>query len=87
MMHNLTGCATEYLLLCLNNSYTNNLTMLSNLDYPKPEIPDSITQNLNPTFELRECQKEAFAKFLLCIGNNFPGEGAPLYFLFEHGYK
>ena len=47
------------------------------------EIPNHLTDNLNPTFELREYQKEAFARFLLCFENNFPGEGAPLHFLFN----
>ncbi len=47
------------------------------------EIPKYLTDNLNPVFELREYQKEAFARFLLCFENNFPGEGAPLHFLFN----
>ena len=29
------------------------LTNVFNFGFPKPEIPDSITQNLNPTFILR----------------------------------
>ena len=47
------------------------------------EIPKHLTDNLNPDFELREYQKEAFARFFLCFENNFPGEGAPLHFLFN----
>ena len=47
------------------------------------EIPQPLTDNLNPTFELREYQKEAFARFLLCYENNFPGGGEPLHFLFN----
>ena len=47
------------------------------------EIPTYLTDNLNPTFELREYQKEAFARFLLCFENDFPGEGRPLHFLFN----
>ncbi len=47
------------------------------------EIPTYLTDNLNPTFELREYQKEAFARFLLCFENDFPGEGKPLHFLFN----
>ncbi len=47
------------------------------------EIPKSLTDNLNPTFELREYQKEAFARFLLCFENDFPGEEKPLHFLFN----
>lgn len=47
------------------------------------EIPQSLTDNLNPTFELREYQKEAFVRFLLCFENNFPGGEEPLHFLFN----
>ncbi len=47
------------------------------------EIPTYLTDNLNPTFELREYQKEAFVRFLLCFENNFPGGGEPLHFLFN----
>ena len=47
------------------------------------EIPKYLTDNLNPTFELREYQRETFARFLLCFENNFPGEGNPLHFLFN----
>ena len=47
------------------------------------EIPKFITDNLNPTFELREYQKEAFARFLLCYENDYPGEGKSLHFLFN----
>ena len=47
------------------------------------EIPKSLTDNLNPTFELREYQKEAFARFLLCFENDFPSEEKPLHFLFN----
>ena len=47
------------------------------------EIPKYLTDNLNATFELREYQKEAFVRFLLCFENDFPGEGKPLHFLFN----
>ena len=47
------------------------------------EIPTYLTDNLNPAFELREYQKEAFARFLLCFENNFPREEKPLHFLFN----
>ena len=30
----------------------------------KPEMPDSITQNLNPKFKIREYQTEAFQRFI-----------------------
>ena len=47
------------------------------------EIPKYLTDNLNPTFELREYQQEAFARFLLCFENDFPGGAEPLHFLFN----
>ena len=34
------------------------------------EIPDSITQNLNPVFEIREYQVKAFARFIHCFNNH-----------------
>ena len=49
----------------------------------KPEIPESITQNLNPTFELREYQTDAFARFIHCYNNDFPGKEKPLHLLFN----
>lgn len=59
------------------------LTSVFNFGLPKPEIPDSITQNLNPTFELREYQQDAFARFIHCFNNNFPGKENPLHLLFN----
>ena len=47
------------------------------------EIPSYLTDHLNPAFELRSYQEEAFARFFLCFENNFPGEGEPLHFLFN----
>ena len=40
------------------------LEIAFNYGVPKPEMPSSITQNLNPVFELRDYQKEAFASFI-----------------------
>ena len=50
---------------------------------PKPEMPDSITQNLNPVYELRPYQVEAFARFIHCLNNDFPGKQNPLHLLFN----
>ena len=47
------------------------------------EIPDSITQNLNPAFELRDYQEDAFARFIHCFNNSFPGKENPLHLLFN----
>ncbi len=47
------------------------------------EIPSCLTDNLNPEFELRDYQKEAFVRFFLCLENDFPGEEKPPHFLFN----
>jgi type III restriction enzyme len=47
------------------------------------DIPDSITLNLNPQFQLRQYQIEAFARFLHCYKNEFPGKSLPLHFLYN----
>ena len=49
----------------------------------KPEMPDSITQNLKPTYELRPYQIEAFARFIHCLNMDFPGKRNPLHLLFN----
>ena len=36
------------------------------------EIPDYLKDNLNPKFELRSYQEEAFARFFLCYKEDFP---------------
>ncbi len=50
---------------------------------PKPEIPDSITQNLNQKFELREYQTEAFSRFIHYFENDLPGKQKPIHLLFN----
>ena len=47
------------------------------------EIPESITRNLNPTFEIREYQEEAFARFIHCFNEDFTGKEKPLHLLFN----
>ena len=47
------------------------------------EIPAYLTDNLNPVFELRSYQEEAFARFMLCFENSFPGKEHPLHLLFN----
>jgi type III restriction enzyme len=49
----------------------------------KKDIPDFLTDNLNPKFELRPYQEEAFARFFHCLDNDFPGKEWPLHFLFN----
>ena len=49
----------------------------------KPEVPETLPQNLNPAFELRPYQEEAFVRFIHCLNNDFPGKEAPLHLLFN----
>ena len=35
------------------------------------EVPAYIRDNLNPAFELRPYQEEAFIRFILCFENDF----------------
>ena len=59
------------------------LDSASQLGFLKKEIPSCLKDNLNPKFELRPYQEEAFARFFHCIGNDFPGKDWPLHFLFN----
>ena len=47
------------------------------------EIPDWLRENLNPKFQLRPYQDEAFARFFHCLDNDFPGKERPLHLLFN----
>ncbi len=47
------------------------------------DIPDSVKLNLNPKYELRGYQIEAFARFFRCYKEDFPGKTLPLHFLFN----
>ncbi|RKU28791.1 hypothetical protein C6497_08505 [Candidatus Poribacteria bacterium] len=47
------------------------------------EVTPSIKDNLNPTFELREYQVEAFVRFILCFENDFEEKDKPLHLLFN----
>ena len=60
----------------------NNFSELGGLKQLK-EMPDFMVDNLNPDFELREYQKEAFARFFHCYNNDFEGKEKPLHFLFN----
>jgi len=59
------------------------LNAVSSMGFLKKEIPDSMVQNLNPQYELRGYQVEAFARFFHCYKNDFPGKTSPLHFLFN----
>ena len=59
------------------------LEIAFNYGVPKPEIPSSITQNLNSEFELRPYQKDAFASFVHYFNTDLPGKEKPLHLLFN----
>ena len=53
------------------------------MGFLKKEIPPYLKDNLNPNFELRPYQEEAFARFFHCLDDEFPGKERPLHFLFN----
>ncbi|MFN3531080.1 MAG: DEAD/DEAH box helicase family protein [Candidatus Brocadia sp.] len=59
------------------------LDTLSQWGSIKKEVPDSVAQNLNPKYELRPYQIEAFARFFHCNKNDFPNKVYPLHLLFN----
>jgi len=59
------------------------LDAASSMGFLKKEVPDSVAQNLNPKYELRPYQVEAFARFFHCHKNDFPDKTYPLHFLFN----
>ena len=60
-----------------------DLDSFSKLGGLNKEIPVYLRENLNPAFELRPYQEEAFARFFHCFEKNFPGKEAPLHLLFN----
>jgi type III restriction enzyme len=59
------------------------LNAVSGMGFLKREIPQAVSRNLNPKYELRPYQIEAFARFFHCHKNDFPGKTHPLYFMFN----
>ncbi|MCB9063488.1 MAG: DEAD/DEAH box helicase family protein [Halobacteriovoraceae bacterium] len=59
------------------------LDSVSKMGFLKKEMPDFLTGNLNSNFEIREYQKEAFARFFHCYNNEFENKKYPLHFLFN----
>ena len=53
------------------------LEIAFNYGVPKPEIPGSITQNLNPVFELRPYQEDAYASFVHYFNTDLPVKKNP----------
>ena len=50
------------------------LDSVSNMGFLKKDIPDHLKNNLNPKFELRPYQEEAFSRFFHCMNNEFPNK-------------
>ncbi|MBM4401378.1 MAG: type III deoxyribonuclease, partial [Crenarchaeota archaeon] len=59
------------------------LDAVSSMGFLKKEIPPSVAENLNPEYELRGYQIEAFARFFHCYKNDFPNKESPLHLLFN----
>ena len=59
------------------------LDAVSQMGFLETEIPAYLKDNLNPNFELRPYQEEAFARFFYCLDKEFPGRERPLHFLFN----
>ena len=59
------------------------LEIAFNFGIPKPEMPESITQNLNPAFELRPYQEDAFASLIHYLNTDLPSKEKPLHLLFN----
>ena len=62
----------------MNNQMLNQtLDILSDNYVIDKQIPQSITQNLNPDFPLRDYQIEAFARFIHCLHKGVSGNPLP----------
>lgn len=59
------------------------LDNVSEMGFLEKEIPSYLKDNLNPKFDLRPYQEEAFARFFYCLDNHFPGKEKPLHLLFN----
>ena len=66
-----------------DNFLYEQLDAVSQMGFLSNEIPAYLKDNLNPKFELRPYQEEAFARFFHCLDNEFPGKERPLHFLFN----
>jgi type III restriction enzyme len=53
------------------------------MGFLKKDMPNFVVENLNSKFEVREYQKEAFARFFHCFNNQYKGKETPLHFLFN----
>ena len=66
-----------------DNFLYKTLDSVSQMGFLKRGIPDFLKDNLNPKFELRLYQEEAFTRFFHCLDKDFPGKDWPLHFLFN----
>ena len=68
-----------------NQRLDQTLDILSDNDVIDKQMPPCITQNLNPTFELRPYQVEAFARFIHCYHKDVSGNPLqrPLHLFFN----
>lgn len=60
-----------------------DLDTLSSYGVINRDIPDSVKLNLNPKFELRPYQIEAFSRFFFCYRNEHHNVSFPLHLLFN----
>ena len=61
-----------------NQMLDQTLDILSDNDIIDKQIPQSIKQNLNPNFQLRDYQIEAFARFIHCLHKEVSGNPIPM---------
>lgn len=59
------------------------LDTVSKLGFLDKTIPEVVTLNLNPRYDLRPYQVDAFARFFHCHNKDFPGKAHPLHLLFN----
>ena len=59
------------------------LGILSDNNVIDKQMPQSITQNLNPNYPLRDYQIEAFARFIHCYQNGVSGNPMPRHLFFN----
>lgn len=60
-----------------------HLDSAAGLGFLNRDLPASLTQNLNPTYELRPYQVDAFSRFIHCYNKDFTDKKHPLHFLFN----
>ena len=60
-----------------NQMLYQTLDILSDNDVIDKQMPQSITQNLNPNYPLRPYQVEAFARFIHCYHKGISGNPLP----------